>query len=112
MDRVLADRALAAFLRKTNRRLYGVPGERSDFSWATWFLPMLHGPAGLAALDEHMRREARYVATGRRTARTRRTVPYDTLADAGHLPLVTAFWAVHQGPGAYEDLVARRARLG
>jgi hypothetical protein len=107
-----ADRALAAFLRRTNRRLYGVPGERSDFSWATWFLPMLDRPDGLVALDEHVQREARYAATGRRTARTRRTVPYDTLAGAGHLPLVTAYWAVHEGPAAYEALVARRARLG
>jgi RNA-directed DNA polymerase len=106
------ERAVTAFLRKTNRRLYGVPGERSDFSWATWFLPMLDGPHGLVALDEHVRREARYVATGRRTARTRRAVPYDALAGAGHVPLVTAFWALREGSGAYEELVARRARLG
>lgn len=106
------DRALAAFLRRTNRRLHGVPGERSDFSWATWFLPMLDSPAGLQALDEHMQREARYAATGRRTGRTRRMVPYDALVGAGHLPLVTAFWAMDEGPAAYEALVTRRARLG
>ena len=105
------ERALAAFVRRTNRRLYGVPGERSDFSWATWFLPMLDGPTGLAALDQHVRREARYAATGRRTARTRRLVPYDALAGAGHVPLVTAFWAVREGPAAYEGLVSRRALL-
>jgi len=105
------ERALAAFLRRTNRRLYGVPGERSDFSWATWFLPMLHGPEGLGALDEHVRREARYAATGRRTARARRLVPYDALATAGHVPLVTAFWAVREGAAAYEGLVSRRALL-
>lgn len=105
------ERALAAYVRRTNRRLYGVPGERSDFSWATWFLPMLDGPAGLAALDEHVRREARYAATGRRTGRTRRQVPYSALAGAGHVPLVTAFWAVREGPAAYEGLVSRQARV-
>jgi len=105
------DRALAAFVRRTNRRLYGVPGERSDFSWGTWFLPMLGGPTGLAALDEHVQREARFTATGRRTARTRRTVGYDALVDAGHVPLVTAYWAMRQGPATYEGLVTRRARL-
>lgn len=105
------ERAVAAFVRRTNRRLYGVPGERGDFSWATWFLPLLDGPHGLAALDTHVRREARYAATGRRTARTRRAVPYEALVDAGHVPLVTAFWAVHHGPATYEGLVARRARL-
>ena len=107
-----AHRALATFLRRTNRRLYGVPGERSDFSWATWFLPMLDAPDGLVALDAHVQREARYAATGRRNARTRRTVPYETLVAAGHVPLVTAFWAVREGPAAYEDLVSRRAGLG
>jgi len=105
------ERALATFLRRTNRRLYGVPGERSDFSWATWFLPMLDGPQDLVALDAHIQREARYVATGRRTARTRRHVPYDALVAAGYVPLVTAFWAARQGPAAYEDLVSRRAGL-
>ncbi|CAA9244360.1 MAG: hypothetical protein AVDCRST_MAG10-1856 [uncultured Acidimicrobiales bacterium] len=105
------DRTLAAFLRRTNRRLYGVPGERSDFSWATWFLPMIDGPEGLDALDEHVRREARYAVTGRRTARTRQCVPYESLVAAGHVPLVTAFWAMDQGPATYEALVSRRARL-
>lgn len=105
------ERALLTFLRRTNRRLYGSPGERSDFSWATWFLPMLDGPQGLVALDAHIQREARYVATGRRTARTRRNVPYEALVAAGHVPLVTAFWAAREGPAAYAELVGRRAGL-
>jgi hypothetical protein len=106
-----ADRAAAAFVRRMNRRLYGLPAERSDFSWATWFLPMLDGPDGLEPLDAHVQREARYAATGRRTARTRRTIPYSTLVDAGHLPLVPAYWAMRQGTATYEALVARRALL-
>jgi len=92
------DRALVAFLRRTNRRLYGTPGERGDFSWATWFLPMLDGPAGLEALDQHLQREARYVATERRTPGTRGTVPDGALTRAGHVPLVAAVWAMRQGP--------------
>ncbi|MGI8807724.1 MAG: hypothetical protein ACR2KK_07780 [Acidimicrobiales bacterium] len=70
---------------------------------------MIDGPEGLGALDEHIQREARYAATGRRTARTRSRVPYDALVDAGHLPLVTALWAMDRGPATYEALVARRA---
>jgi RNA-directed DNA polymerase len=105
------ERTIGAFVRRTNRRLYGVPGERSEFSWATWFLPVLDGPAGLTALDEHVRREARYAATGRRTARAQRLVPYEALAEAGHVPLVTAFWTAREGLAAYEALVSRRALL-
>ena len=105
-------RALAAFLRRGNLRLYGLPDERSEFSWATWFLPMVDRPDQLGPLDEHVRREARYVATGRRTSRTRLLVPYAALVEAGHLPLVTAFWAMRQGAPDYESLTARRVRRG
>ena len=105
------DRAVGAFVRRTNLRLYGVPAERGDFSWATWFLPMLVGPDGLGELDEHVRREARFAATGRRTARARRLVPYPVLAGAGHLPLVASYWAMREGPAAYDRLVARRTGL-
>ena len=111
-NRVAPDRALAAFLRRTNLRLYGVPAERADFSWATWFLSLLDGADQLAPLDEHVRREARYATTGRRTARARRLVPYPALVEAGHLPLVAAFWAMRQGTSAYDALTARRAGLG
>ena len=106
------DKAVGAFMRRTNRRIYGVPAERSDFSWATWFLPMLDRPDGLQALDEHVQREARYGATGARTARARKAVPYPSLVEAGHLPLVPAFWAMHDSPAAYEALVTRRTLLG
>lgn len=105
-------RALAVFLRRTNRRLYGAPVQRAEFSWATWFLPMLDRPDGLAELDAHVQREARYAATGRRTPRTKSTVPYAELLDAGHVPLVTAYWAMNESVAAYDALIARRAGLG
>ena len=101
----------SAFVRRTNRRLYGVPVERADFSWATWFLPMLDHPHGLERLDHHLQREVRYAATGRRTPRARGLVPYSVLSDAGHLPLVAAFWAAQDGTAAYDALVARRTGL-
>jgi hypothetical protein len=102
------ERAVETFFRRTNRRLFSVPDERADFSWATWFLPMLDGPDGLGALDEHLQREARYAATGRRTARARQLLAYPSLVEAGHLPLVHAYWALREGPGVYDALIARR----
>jgi RNA-directed DNA polymerase len=105
------ERTVAAFFRRTNRRLYGIPAERAEFSWSTWFLPMLDRPDGLRPLDEHLQRECRYAATGRRTARTRQAVPYDLLVEHGHLPLVTAYWAARDGVDAYETLVGRRTGL-
>ena len=106
------ERALASFLHRTGRRLYGVARDRGDFSWATWFLPLLDGPDGLGALDEHIRREARYAATGRRTARARQLVPYQALVDAGHYPLVSAFWVMRLQRSSYDTVVRRRTGLG
>ena len=101
---------VGAYARRTNRRLYGVPTERADFSWATWFLPMLHRADALERLDAHVQREARFAATGRRTARARTLVPYSALTEAGYLPLVTAFWATVEGPATYARLIDRRTR--
>jgi RNA-directed DNA polymerase len=105
------ERTTRAFVRRTNRRLYGVPTERADFSWATWFLPMLDDATDLERLDHHVQREVRYAATGRRTARARARMPYSELHDAGYLPLVTAFWAMQDGTAPYDALVARRTGL-
>jgi hypothetical protein len=106
------ERAVRAFWRRTNLRLFGVASERAEFSWATWFLPMLDSCDGLGPLDEHLQREARFVATGRRTARTRQVLPYARLVDAGHLPLVAAFWAMRRDAAGYDALVSRRTGLG
>jgi hypothetical protein len=103
------ERAAGAFLRRVNLRLYRVPDDRAHFSWATWFLPMLDHPAPLQPLDAHIQREARYAATGRRTERARRTMPYSALVEAGHVPLLTAFWAMRAGAETYDALVERRA---
>jgi hypothetical protein len=100
-----------AFVRRTNLRLYGVRAERAEFSWATWFLPVLSSANQLASLDAHLQREARYAATGRRTASALSQVPYDALLEAGHLPLVSAYWAARDGAAVYESLVARRTGL-
>jgi len=104
-------RAVRAFWRRTNLRLFGVPVERGEFSWATWFLPMLSGPDGLGALDGHLQREARFVATGRRNGRARQAVPYSSLVEDGHLPLVAAYWAMHRDVLSYDALVSRRTGL-
>ena len=106
------ERTVRAFVRRVNLRLYGVRTERAEFSWTTWFLPLLDRPDGLEALDAHVQREARYAATGRRTDRARRLVPYEALTEAGLLPLVSAYWALRLDPEGYDRLVVRRTGVG
>jgi hypothetical protein len=102
------ERAVRAFVRRTNRRLYGVPVERAEFSWATWFLPVLDDHEPLARIDARIAREVRYAATGRRTASARRLVPHVMLTREGYLPLVTAYWAMTRSVEEHDALVARR----
>jgi len=45
------------------------------------------------------------------TGRAQKQLDYPSLVAAGHLPLVHAFWALHQSPDAYDALVARRTGL-
>ena len=106
-----AERTLGAYLRRTNLRLYGVPEERADFSWATWFLPLLDCPDDLPGVDGHVQREARYAASGRRTTHARTRFPYSALVEAGYYPVHSAYWAWRRTPAEFEEVVARRTGL-
>lgn len=97
-----------AFVGRVNRRVYGVAADRTEFSWGTWFLPVLDRVDELEHLDGRVQRECRYAATGHRRARAHRTVPYASLRDAGYLPLVAAYWTTRDGPEAYDALITRR----
>lgn len=106
------EQTLSTFIRRINLRQYGVPDERANFSWATWFLPMLTTDRTLSRLDAHVQREARFATTGRRTASTRSAVPYLALTEAGYLPLVSAYWARRDGVDTYDRVVGVRTGLG
>jgi hypothetical protein len=104
-------RTTRVFVGRVNRRVYGVAADRTEFSWATWFLPVLDRADALEHLDGRVQRECRYAAVGHRRARSRATVPYAMLRDAGYLPLVAAYWATRDGRASYDSLIARRMAL-
>jgi hypothetical protein len=99
---------LGYFVRRLNRRLFGAGGDPADFTWGTWFFPMLSGDASLRRLDAVIQQHARFVATGRHERRNLRAVPYERLRAAGYLPLTTAFHAYGRGPADYLGLLASR----
>jgi hypothetical protein len=99
-------------IRRLNRKLYGVGGDASDFTWATWFFPLIDSDDSLRRLDGLIQDQLRFAATGRHERRNRGAVPYRRLVSSGYLPLVTAFRAYRRGPGDYEALLARRLSAG
>lgn len=103
---------IAYFVRRLNRRLYGVGGDPADFTWGSWFFPMLSGDASLRRLDAVIQEHARYAGTGRHERRNHRLVPYSRLLAAGYLPLTAAFHAHARGPGDYRALLEARCRVG
>jgi hypothetical protein len=89
------------FIGSLNRRIYGIGGDPADFTWATWFFPLLTEDASLRQLDALVQEQARFAITGRHQRRNRGEVPYAALRSAGYLPLVSAFHAYRRGDGRY-----------
>jgi RNA-directed DNA polymerase len=92
-------------VRRLNRRLYGVGGRSTDFTWASWFFPLLTGDATLHRLDRLIQDQVRFAVTGVHSRRNFKEVPYDELRGVGYLPLVTAYHAFRRGPAEYEAVL-------
>jgi RNA-directed DNA polymerase len=92
-------------VRRLNRRLYGVGGRSTDFTWASWFFPLLTGDATLHRLDRLIQDQLRFAVTGVHSRRNFKEVPYDRLRGVGYLPLVTAYRTFQRSPVEYESLL-------
>ena len=92
-------------MRRLNRRLFGVGGRPTDFTWASWFFPLLIRDVTLRRLDRLIQSHLRYALTGRHSRRNYREVPYEQLRGAGYVPLVSAFHAYRRGAAEYEAVL-------
>ena len=92
-------------VRRLNRRLYGVGGRSTDFTWASWFFPLLTVDATLSRLDGLIQEQVRFAVTGIHSRRNFKEVSYDDLQGVGYLPLVSAFHAYRRSPAEYEALL-------
>jgi RNA-directed DNA polymerase len=93
-------------VRRLNRRLYGVgAGSPTDFTWASWFFPLLTVDVTLHRLDRLIQDQLRFAVTGAHSRRNLKEVPYEGLRGVGYLPLVTAYHAYRRGPAEYEALL-------
>ena len=93
-------------VRRLNRRLYGLgAGSATDFTWASWFFPLLTVDATLHRLDRLIQEHLRFAVTGVHSRRNLKDVPYEGLRGVGYLPLVTAYHAYRREPAEYEALL-------
>ncbi|HEY8814623.1 MAG TPA: reverse transcriptase domain-containing protein [Candidatus Dormibacteraeota bacterium] len=94
-----------AAVRRLNRRLYGIGGRAADFTWASWFFPMLTVDASLHRLDRLIQDHLRFAVTGVHSRRNYRDVPYESLRGVGYVPLVTAYRAFRHDRAGYDALL-------
>jgi hypothetical protein len=92
-------------VRRLNRKLFGIGGRSTDFTWGSWFFPLLTQDRTLQELDRLIQAQLRFAETGVHSGRNFREVPYDRLRGVGYLPLVSAFSAFQRGPIEYEALL-------
>jgi RNA-directed DNA polymerase len=94
-----------AAVRRLNRRVYGIGGRSTDFTWASWFFPLLTVDTTLHRLDRLIQDQLRFAVTGAHSRRNFKDVPYARLQGVGYLPLVSAFRAFQLGAAEYEALL-------
>jgi RNA-directed DNA polymerase len=92
-------------VRRLNRRLYGIGGRSTDFTWASWFFPLLTVDATLHKIDRLIQEQLRFAVTRVHSRRNFRDVPYEDLRGVGYLPLVSAYRAYRRNPAEYEALL-------
>jgi RNA-directed DNA polymerase len=92
-------------VRRLNRRLYGIGGRSTDFTWASWFFPLLSGDTDLRRMDGLIQEQLRFAVTGQHSRQNFKSVPYDELRGVGYLPLVSAYHAYRRGAAEYEALL-------
>jgi RNA-directed DNA polymerase len=95
----------ASAVRRINRRLFGIGGRPSDFTWASWFFPLLSRDTTLRRVDGLIQEQLRFAVTGLHSRRNFKAVPYERLRAVGYVPLVSAYRAYHRGPTDYEALL-------
>jgi hypothetical protein len=98
-----------AAVRRLNRRLYGVGGRSTDFTWASWFFPLLTVDATLHRLDSLIQEQLRFAVTGVHSRGNFGAVAYDELSSVGYVPLVSAYHAYRRGADEYDTLLERCA---
>ena len=96
-------------VRRLNRRLFGIGGRSTDFTWASWFFPLLTVDVTLHRLDRLIQDQLRFAVTGVHSRRNFKEVSYERLRRVGYVPLVSAYRAYQVGPTEYEALLESSA---
>lgn len=87
---VSAERAVRAFIKFINRKLYDNP-VHNEITWCRWYFPTVTTAESLRVLDEYAVQCIRYIATGKH-AKTNYRLRYQTIKSYGYQNPVHSFY--------------------
>lgn len=85
------ERAIAAFIRQFNRKLYDNPC-RHEVTWCRWYFPTITTADSLNQIDAYAISCIRYIATGKHT-KANYNLRYSQIKELGFRSLVNAYYA-------------------
>ena len=83
-------RAIAAVIRKFNRKFYMVDNTR-ELTWTLWYFPIITTDKSLKEIDEYFQNTLRYIKTGRYNKKNY-NIKYDELKKLGYRSLVHEYY--------------------
>jgi retron-type reverse transcriptase len=89
------DRAVAAYIRYFNRKLFDNP-VNSELTWSRWYFPLINTCDSLKELDAYMQQCIRYIATGKHT-KAQFNYTYEKMKELGYLPLTAHYYKMREG---------------
>lgn len=84
------ERAIAAVIRKFNRKFYMVENTR-ELTWTLWYFPIITTDKSLKEIDKYFQNSLRYIKTGKYNKQNY-NIKYDELKKLGYRSLVHEYY--------------------
>ncbi len=85
------DRAVSAFIRHFNKKLYSNP-VNNEITWCRWYFPIINTADSLKEIDSYMQQCIRYIATGSYN-KSSFAFTYEDMKELGYVTLVNRYYA-------------------
>ncbi len=99
------------FIRRLNKKFYGIQADQNELCWARWFFPLLNTNKTLHILDRFVQDKIRFAATGHHRKLNYKQVPYSLLRKINYLPLQSAYFMFKTDFENYEQMVLAKLRI-
>lgn len=84
------ERAMRVYARSVNKMLFDNP-RADELTWARWFFPIINDDGGLREIDEYIRQNMRFVATGNYSKSNYR-ITHEKLRELGLVSIVNEYY--------------------